>query len=308
MPKHTDTYARAYEACAEIFTELARFPTIDLVRERIGVNSPTVIKRAITDWTLAFAEQARAKRGRPDLPGALLDAADTLWQLALREAHTQFEQDRRAWVGEKTELEDRLSAAEHDREALAQELEAHRAAVTAELEKHTEAMGQLHQQLEVEQAGRTAAEQALAEVRAELGILAATLATERAQFAQRHHDWEARIEDAQRWHLQRIAEEKTRLETQRQRELAQRDSELSRLTLARETLETRLRAVQEQNAEGRGRLAALEEQLTTAREDLADQDRTVTTLQAQVAALTAAASRAHKARKPRPETTKPRSP
>jgi chromosome segregation ATPase len=303
MPKHTDTYARAYEACAGIFTELARFPTIDLVRDRIGVNSPTTIKRAITDWTLAFAEQFQAKRLRPDLPGTLLDAADTLWQLALREAHTQFEHDRQTWAEEKTALEARLGAAEQNREELAREFEAYRAEAEAEVAAHREQRVQQAHSLEAEQSARRAAEQALAEARAELGVAAATLATERAQFAERQQDWEARFDREQRWHLQRIAEEKTRLEAQQQRELAQRDHELSRLTLARETLETRLRALQEQWAEGRGRLTALDEQLTAAREVLAEKDRTVAALQAQLATL--AVSRRPKAAAARP--AKPRS-
>jgi chromosome segregation ATPase len=273
MPKHTDTYARAYEACGSVFTELARFPTIDLIRERIGVNSPTVIKRAITDWTLAFAEQAREKQGRPDLPHALLETAERLWALALREARTQFDRERHTWTEDKTALADRLATAEQARETLARDFEAYRTAATTARDEHTATRLRLQQQLDAERAGRATAEQALAEARAELGILAATLATERAQFAQRQQDWEARLAGEHRWHLQRIAEEQTRLEAQRQRELAQRDRELARLALERETLGTRLRAAQEQQAEGRGRQRALEDQLAAARNTLAEREQ-----------------------------------
>lgn len=298
MPKHTDTYARAYEACGAVFTERARFPTIELIRERIGVNSPTVIKRAITDWTLAFAEQARERRARPDLPAALLDAADSLWALALREARAQFDGDRQAWAAERTELEARLATAEQNLASLAQDFAAYRTAHTAERDTQAQALAQRDQQLDAESAGRAVAEQALAALRVEHGVLAATLEVERTQFAQRHQEWEARFEGEHRWHLQRIAEEQSRLERTQQRELAKRDSELVRLTLERDQLETRGRLLEAQQAEAQGRRTALEEQLAVSRESLAEKDRTLVALQAQLATLTAAG--------PRPRPSKPR--
>ena len=57
MPKITDTYTLAYDCCETILRELNRFPTIDLIRERIGVNSPTTIKKAMNNWTAEFAKR-----------------------------------------------------------------------------------------------------------------------------------------------------------------------------------------------------------------------------------------------------------
>ena len=128
MPKTTDTYARAYEACATVFTELARFPTIELIRERIGVNSPTLIKRAITDWTLEFAERHREKMTRPDLPNSLLEATENLWKLALLEAQRTFQQDRQAWAEEKDRLDKTLTETHQLHETLTQDLKASRQA------------------------------------------------------------------------------------------------------------------------------------------------------------------------------------
>jgi hypothetical protein len=86
MPKLTDTYARAYDCCDAVFTELGRFPTIDLIRERIGVNSPMTIKKAMNEWTRHFAEQHFDKLNRPDVPAALAHAMEQAWKLAVVEA------------------------------------------------------------------------------------------------------------------------------------------------------------------------------------------------------------------------------
>lgn len=91
MPKITDTYALAYECCDQVLLETERFPTIDSIRERIGVNSPTTIKKAINDWTVAFARKHFEKMHRPELPTALLDAAEALWYLALKQAEHAFQ-------------------------------------------------------------------------------------------------------------------------------------------------------------------------------------------------------------------------
>jgi chromosome segregation ATPase len=84
MPKITDTYQLAYACCETILKELNRFPTIDLIRERIGVNSPNTIKKAMNDWTAEFAkqyiEQQQAGRICPEVPSVLTDAVSRLWQ------------------------------------------------------------------------------------------------------------------------------------------------------------------------------------------------------------------------------------
>lgn len=90
MPKITDTYALAYACCETILKELNRFPTIDLIRERIGVNSPNTIKKAMNDWTETFAkhyiEQQQNKMGCPEVPSILTDAVYQLWRRTVTEA------------------------------------------------------------------------------------------------------------------------------------------------------------------------------------------------------------------------------
>lgn len=90
MPKMTDTYQLAYACCETILKELNRFPTIDLIRERIGVNSPNTIKKAMNDWTTSFAkqyiEQQQSKIFCPEVPNILTDAVYQLWKHSVKEA------------------------------------------------------------------------------------------------------------------------------------------------------------------------------------------------------------------------------
>lgn len=86
MPKHTDTYARAYDCCDLILIELGRFPSIDLIRDHIGVNSPVTIKKAMNEWTQHFAETHFDKINRPDIPATLLHSVEQVWKLAVIEA------------------------------------------------------------------------------------------------------------------------------------------------------------------------------------------------------------------------------
>lgn len=111
MPKLTDTYARAYDCCDQIFIELGRFPTIDLIRERIGVNSPTTIKKAMNEWTQHFAEKHFDMINRPDIPVVLSDAMKQVWKLAVIEAEKAYlpkEQRYQQLISEKQIIIDDL--------------------------------------------------------------------------------------------------------------------------------------------------------------------------------------------------------
>lgn len=101
MPKVTDTYALAYACCETVLRELKRFPTIDLIRERIGVNSPNTIKRAMNDWTDAFVrdyiEQDSSRFTCPEVPAVLTDAVYRLWQDAASEAQKIYSEKEAVW-------------------------------------------------------------------------------------------------------------------------------------------------------------------------------------------------------------------
>ncbi|WP_156829927.1 DNA-binding protein [Methylovulum miyakonense] len=124
MPKLTDTYARAYDCCDAVFTELGRFPTIDLIRERIGVNSPVTIKKAMNEWTRHFAEQHFDKLNRPDVPVALAQAMEQAWKLAVVEAEKAYLQKERGYQQTVADQQAAMDALAQDKAGLAQTLAA----------------------------------------------------------------------------------------------------------------------------------------------------------------------------------------
>ncbi|MDP2427685.1 MAG: DNA-binding protein, partial [Methylobacter sp.] len=110
MPKMTNTYVLAYACCETILKELSRFPTIDLIRERIGVNSPNTIKKAMNDWTEAFAkqyiEQQHSALDCPGVPSVLTGALTQLWQTTVAEAQLNY-------AGQAAALQTKLDQLQH---------------------------------------------------------------------------------------------------------------------------------------------------------------------------------------------------
>jgi chromosome segregation ATPase len=110
MPKITDTYNLAYTCCETILKELQRFPTIDLIRERIGVNSPNTIKKAMNDWTAAFAkhyiEQQHSPLDCPGVPTALTDTLFQLWKDTVSEA-------QQCYTEQSAVLQDNITQLQH---------------------------------------------------------------------------------------------------------------------------------------------------------------------------------------------------
>jgi hypothetical protein len=201
MPKLTDTYARAYDCCDTIFIELGRFPTIDLIRERIGVNSPATIKKAMNEWTQHFAEKHFDKVNRPDIPVALTNAMDQAWKLAVVEAE-------KAYLGKAQVYLNRLSETEGEIAALAQE-KGFLAATLAEARLH---LGQGEEkvallQRQVEEQGRINAE-----LSGQVTDNAKKLAEQQVQFKEQEQRWQKQQEQDQAWFARRIVEEKQFME------------------------------------------------------------------------------------------------
>jgi len=111
MPKLTDTFKLAFECCDEVLRETGKFPTIDAVRSRIGVNSPNTIKNAINQWTEHFAKRHLEKLDRPSVPIALLDAVEKVWTLAVKAAEQSYQTKELALQQTVTNKEEELAQA-----------------------------------------------------------------------------------------------------------------------------------------------------------------------------------------------------
>ncbi|KJV05165.1 DNA-binding protein [Methylocucumis oryzae] len=219
MPKLTDTYNLAYAACSDILSELGRFPTIDLVRARIGVNSPATIKKAMTDWTVQFAAQQQERLQRPGVPPLLLEHLEQLWGLAVNEARATYREQEQAYQAEIQSLTAELSAQQQLVSDLSQTLSEARHALL----QHEAAQQRLHEQLTQSEQTRQALQQHLAERDVELARTNQQLQAEQ----QRHHQQHAQD---QAWFARRLVEEKYFLDAKHQDEITRLKQQLASLS------------------------------------------------------------------------------
>lgn len=253
MAKALSTYQRAYEACDPLFFEEGRFPTIEKVRDRIQVNSPAVIKRAMNDWTLHFVERHRRRIERPDLPESLIAAAESLWHLAQEESEKTFEKKNQA-------LAEQEKAWVAEREALKKEMEASEAGWAAEREKgegaekqwraETQAMTVNREQLAQQ---RKATEDDLRRTREQNAALTAEVAALKTALVAQREEYETRSEKQTDWYLTRIEAEKAELEVRQQKALESQEKRFegiqSQVQKRFDALEFRLKTAAEKQAE-----------------------------------------------------------
>lgn len=226
MPKLTDTYARAYDCCDAVFTELGRFPTIDLIRERIGVNSPATIKKAMNEWTQHFAEKHFDKINRPDMPVALLHAMEQAWKLAVVEAEQAYLKKEQGY--QNTIAETQAAVAEMQQamafvnqtlgEARAQleQRERQIKVLQQQIDEQARLAGRLHEQL-------SASEKQVAELQ--------TLLSEQTQRSQKQQDHD------QAWFARRISEEKQHMEEKWHDKVQRQAQQIALLSASETTLQ-----------------------------------------------------------------------
>ena len=219
MPKVTDTYALAYAACGELLSELGRFPTIDLVRTRIGVNSPATIKKAITEWTVQFAAQQLERQQRPGVPALLLEHLEQLWGLAVNEARATYREQEQAYQTQVQSLAAELTG----QQQLVRELSETLSEARQALVQHEAAQQRLHASLAEAEQTRQALQQHLAARDVELARLNQQLQVEQ----QRHQQQQAQD---QAWFARRLIEERLFIEGKYQDEVARLKQQLTSLS------------------------------------------------------------------------------
>jgi chromosome segregation ATPase len=219
MPKLTDTYARAYDCCDAVFTELGRFPTIDLIRERIGVNSPVTIKKAMNEWTRHFAERHFDQLNRPDVPVALAHAMEQAWKLAVLEAEKAYQVKEQGYVQNLAENRVAMEGLEQEKAFLKQMLGEARGQI-ADGEQHIQA---LRQQLDTQA-------QALAQSAGQLAEAEKNLVGLQGLMQDQSQRWQQQQEQEQAWFARRISEEKQFVEEKFQDKLQRQGQQIALLT------------------------------------------------------------------------------
>jgi Plasmid replication region DNA-binding N-term len=225
MPKITDTYANAYACCEQVLIETGRFPTIDAIRTRIGVNSPNTINNAIKAWTQDFAEKQLDKQSRPDIPLTLLNSIEQIWKLASIEAAKNFADKENTLKASVLELQNTadqqqslLMQVKQQLEVLSRQNEQNMAKIEAITLINTEITQENKAQQE------------------HIATLDTQLLNKDAQLVEQENKWLERQEQDQQWFARRLLEEKTFME-QTWRDKSQRQLEtIQSLTLSEESL------------------------------------------------------------------------
>lgn len=273
MKKNTDTYSLAYECCDRVFLDEGRFPTIDAIRARIQINSPAVIKRAMNDWTLHFVEKHRRKLEHPNMPAALVDAAESLWQLALQQAKQAYGERHAALDRKEADWQDRLQALEKQRADQEQAWRQESERMAQELSSQTDVVLELSGQLGTTAARLENTEHWLAEAKQDLSRVEGALTEARTANETQARDWAAKFEKDHTWHLRRIEEEKELLRKQQAKTLADQKRALEQARIDQEALRIRLTQIMHQVGDSLERQNKLEAENATLREKLAQTER-----------------------------------
>lgn len=82
-----NTYTLAYEACEKLFSESGQIPTIENIKQLIGISSLNTISIAIKDWKKNLSKTRQFNTNEPaGAPSFLQEAISDIWQQALEQA------------------------------------------------------------------------------------------------------------------------------------------------------------------------------------------------------------------------------
>ena len=263
--KGRDTYTLAYDCCDQVLFEDGKFPTIDAIRARIGVNSPATITKAIKDWTLHFVDKHQKKLLNPKMPTQLADAAESLWILALNEAAKSFEKNKAAF--ELRDAERQTQFAELENLLKTQEIAwgAEKQRFITEIAAQTQLLQEFSSRLEETAMCLNQTETALHETRQSFARSEGALVEARTASEKQAQDWESKFEKDHLWHLKRIAEEKELLNAQFVKALADKERALELSRMSQESLTARLTQIMNKVGDSLERQTQLEAELEYAR-------------------------------------------
>jgi chromosome segregation ATPase len=259
MPKVTDTYERAYEACG-VLAARGLNPTVKTVAEYIGTNSPAIISPAIKDWKQSLAAESLRRLEIPDVPERLVESTIALWRLAVEEAQLTLAKEKAALAEEKVQLNALVGKSEAAHQAMRQDYTHYRERAEQEREALRATVAQLEadkQQLVADQSQTLKALALAREANASLnGSLEETQRTHQRQ----QGEWEEKFDRDHAWHLTRIAEERERAKQEEQEKIARLEEALALSRQHVATLNGYLDASATATGELRGELKAVREE------------------------------------------------
>ena len=261
MPKVTDTYERAYEACGVIAARGLN-PTVKTVAEFIGTNSPAIISPAIKDWKQSLAAESLRRLEIPEVPERLVESTIALWRLAIEEAQLTLAKEKSAMAEEKVQLNTLVGKSEAAYQAVQQDYSAYRERTERDADAWLARIGRLEaekKQLELE---HDQVQQALALVRETNAALTGTLEENQRTQQRKQSEWEEKFDRDHAWHLTRIAEERERAKQEEVGKIARLEEALALSRQHVATLNGYLDTSATATGELRGELRAIKEEKT----------------------------------------------
>jgi chromosome segregation ATPase len=273
MKKRSDTYSLAYECCNTVFLEEGRFPTIDAIRDRIHVNSPAVIKRAMNDWTLHFVERHRKKLEHPNMPAVIVDAAESLWKLALGEANKEYEERNQEVTVKEIEWKSRIDCLEKEIKAKTDEWKNENEKLSQEMSSKISLNKEISEKLNETAFNLRETESILGVTRENLSRSEGALEEARKAHELQAKEWAEKSERDHLWHLKRIEEEKEAARNEQARIVTSLNRSLETAKLNQESLRARLTQIMNQVGDQLERQGKLEDQIDQLRGDLVDMEK-----------------------------------
>jgi len=279
MPKVSDTYERAYEACGTLAVRGIN-PTVKTVAEFIGTNSPAIISPAIKDWKQSIAAESMRRLAIPEVPERLVESTVALWRLAVEEAQLSLAKEKEAMAVEKAGLQAQIAQAEAACLAVQQDYAAYRERAGQEAEALRTTLAQREAESAQWQAAQEQTAKDWAQGREDNAALAATLAESQRNLERQQAEWVEKFDRDHAWHLGRISEERERAQQEAAGKMARLEETLALSRQHVASLNGYLDASAAATGELRGELKAVREEkerllkeLDTARSALADATR-----------------------------------
>ncbi len=235
--KRNDTYWTSLQACDQYFKETGAIPTIVVIRDRIGINSPNIISQAIKDFKGSLADQVvKARKDLSGMPTPVVNMALDLWEAAKAEALASALQRQDEWAGreqalvaEIAQLTLELARTRQVAEQLAEELDQAQARLRQTDDRLSQSKANVHAERNAQQDRYNQLEARFLETAEEL-----------TQEKQRRISAEVAYEKQNEWALKRIDEEKDSLKQHYNKELSQLKSSTQKLKADNQLLQAKL--------------------------------------------------------------------
>lgn len=137
MNNRSSTREKVYQVADELLAQGIR-PTQQNVRDQLGSGSLTTINSALNGWWQSLSERLTRRNSHPELPDAVLGAANKLWDEALANAEFRYQQ----------RLNEASDAVAAQRQADADEIKQLKQQLSVQQNQHHELMQRYDQAIE----------------------------------------------------------------------------------------------------------------------------------------------------------------